>query len=176
MNKIVTEKGKYHHTNELWWFIVVMIGWLVIGSISTFEHYIEPWIGENLDVYEVIPGTLSVGYTSKGIVYSAEAKKLRDCRVRRAADLSISTKWVDDAGKVNVKAYDLVDVNGNEIKAGPIVKPGETFVVGPFLIVDTPDIISKTRYIRQSIPCYYTSGTRVEAQIGPFILGSDGWK
>lgn len=176
MNKVVTAKSKYHHTGELWWFVVIMMGWLIVGSISTYEHYVEPWIDQNLDVYEVIPGTLSVQYTDKGIVYSAEAKKLRDCRVRRAADLSISTKWIDTDGKVNVKAYDLVDINGNEIKAGPIVKVGETFVVGPLLIEDTPDVISRTTYIRQSIPCYYASGSRVEAQIGPFILGSDGWK
>lgn len=176
MNKVVTAKSKYHHTGELWWFVVIMMGWLIVGSISTYEHHVEPWIEQNLDVYEVIPGTLSVQYTDKGIVYSAEAKKLRDCRVRRAADLSISTKWIDTDGKVNVKAYDLVDINGNEIKAGPIVKVGETFVVGPLLIEDTPDVISRTTYIRQSIPCYYASGSRVEAQIGPFILGSDGWK
>lgn len=156
-----TKDKSYHFAKVM----VLFFGTLLVFSIGKglVEQYApiykKPW---NFQA-EVIDGHY---------VFSALSQKMLPCSVVPGSTVSISVMYLSPSGNLIPKGYTaLKPGEGMELRGKPLIRFGESFVVGPWEfkepLLDYDNIYS----IAVVLQCAFPSGIVREAVIGPIYPG-----
>ena len=100
------------------------------------------------------------------LVVAGVSRKLEQCFVKEGAPVSLVATWRDAQGR-HFKSHPARSADGADVRGAPIVTRGDEFVVGPFIVQDTPAIIAAIESIAIRLPCDFESGITRLATIGP---------
>lgn len=109
--------------------------------------------------------------SSDTLVWSGVSRKLADCAVLPGSPVTLSGHWQGADGQMNPRAYPAQRPTGEVVGGSPLVVPGGAFVVGPWLIHDTPEAIAAMVTVSSFVHCRFPSGIERFAEIGPVRVG-----
>lgn len=100
------------------------------------------------------------------LIVVAVSRKLEPCSVRKGAPVTLVGRWSENRS-TRFKSYPAFTPEGDMIEGAPLVLNGEEFLVGPFVIEDTPETLRKIESVSVRFPCEFASGITRTATIGP---------
>lgn len=111
--------------------------------------------------------------SASNIVWSGVSRKLADCAVIPGSAVTLTGHWRDASGAENPRAYPASRPTGERVEGAPLVVPGGAFVVGPWIIRDTPEVIAAMVSVSSFVHCRFPSGIERFAEIGPVEISDD---
>lgn len=105
------------------------------------------------------------------IIWQGVSRKLQPCAVIPGTAVTLTGHWLDKEGNLNPRAYPAKRPSGGIVEGNPIIRQGDEFVFGPWIIYDEPEIISRVVRVSQFMHCTFPSGIeRRDAEIGPITI------
>lgn len=146
------------------WYVFAL-GWLVLFGSSMAHKYVE----EHFAIYAPV----SQVHITRGkdfIIWTGVSKKLRACSVTPGSPITLTGYWKDELGQINPLAYSAKRPSGSIVNGDPIIRKGDEFVVGPWIIYDAPNIVARMVMVSQFMHCKFPSGVERFGEIGPIML------
>ena len=125
------------------------------------------------EVTEPIYAPVSQIHVTRGdgfLMWTGVSKKLRNCNVIPGSPVTLTGHWRDVSGNVNPRAYPATRPSGEVVGGSPIVSAGGGFVVGPWIIHDEPEAITRMVTVSSFVHCRFPSGIERFAEIGPVVV------
>lgn len=122
------------------------------------------------EVTEPIYAPVSQIHVTRGerfLMWTGVSKKLRNCAVIPGSPVTLTGHWRDKDGNLNPRAYPAKRPSGGIAEGNPIIRQGDEFVVGPWIVYDEPEAISRMVTVSSFVHCRFSDGIERFAEIGP---------
>lgn len=120
--------------------------------------YAAPW-----DVSSAIEGG--------ALHFTGLTRKLEDCTVPKGAAVTLAAEIADGRRANAVRGYEALHPTGEKVLAAPLVTKDREFAVGPFVILDRPEVLARIVSVTVVLPCdFLSTGVHRRATIGPIEI------
>lgn len=146
-----------------WW-----IGAMLVLSLPYMAQQLEVVYDRNVTIYSE-PVGVDWDVMDGQLVVSAVSTKLASCEVITGSELYLLA-IIDENGVIRPETYPARRQGSDSIRTGKAaIKRGETFITGPWLIEDKPELVSRIQSVTLLIKCKFQSGVERNAEIGPIM-------
>lgn len=133
-------------------------------AFSAQSRY-QQWREATAEIYTE-PSNVIWSLRPDALVVSGISEKKKDCDVIFGSPVFLLA-FADHGGDLEPLAYPAIKMSGRELQGRPLLRVGDRFVVGPWVIRDSQDMLQRIREVRVVLQCQFSSGLRRSTFIGP---------
>lgn len=153
-----------------WGAAFYMVGLFIILAAPVPWQMWQRHVEASTPIYETVE-KVQIARGPDSIVWTGVSRKLQPCTVVAGSPVTLTAYWLDDEGQINPLSYPAARPTGESVVGAPLVTNGGGFVVGPWVIHDKPETISRVVRVSQFMHCTFPSGIeRRDAEIGPITI------
>jgi len=145
-------------------FIALSIGAMVFFSVLTD---FRQWRESTSRIYAE-PTNVIWSLRPDALVVSGVSEKKEDCSVVHGSQVFLLA-MAEYNGELEPLAYPALKLSGAEIEGRPLLQSGDRFVVGPWVINDSRELLERINEVRVILQCEFASGVRRSTYIGPLL-------
>lgn len=137
---------------------------LALIVFSAQSRY-QQWRQATAEIYTA-PSDVVWSLRPGALVVSGVSEKKEDCDVIFDSPVFLLA-FADHDGALEPMAYPAIKMSGRELQGRPLLRVGDRFVVGPWVIRDSQDMLQRISEVRMILQCQFSSGLRRSTYIGP---------
>lgn len=142
----------------------IAISLVAMVGLSLFSDF-QRWRETVVDIYAP-PTDIIWSVRPDSLVVSAVSEKKEACDVIFDSPVFLLALVEHDTGLEPV-GYPAIKVSGRELRGRPLLQTGDRFLVGPWVIKDSKEMLDRIGEVRVVLQCEFVSGTRRSTFIGP---------
>lgn len=142
---------------------------LAVSALYAIPQANDVW-RKHVEATHTVYAPVSKAQLTRGadfIIWQGVSRKLQPCTVIPGTAVTLTGNWRDKDGNINPRAYPAKRPSGGIVEGNPIVRQGDEFVVGPWIVYDEPEAISRMVTVSSFVHCQFSDGIERFAEIGP---------
>lgn len=142
---------------------------MAVSALYAIPQADDAW-RKHVEATHPVYAPVSKAHLTRGadfIIWQGVSRKLQPCAVIPGTTITLTGHWRDKDGNMNPRAYPAKRPSGGIVEGNPIIRQGDEFVVGPWIIYDEPEAISRMVTVSSFVHCRFSDGVERFAEIGP---------